>query len=416
MDAKTMSDNSRRTVCRLAFLLLCVFPAALVVYRIWHPVSIDQWQQSIKANLGVTAQIGSVETPLPFVTVLKDVRLVDPELEQLVHLEELKIHSGATHEVIVEQPIQLSAPALASIGQRLREGLIRTHAASSSWKITLLDTTITHPGSPLDSPLRLTPVEITVLPYPDLTIANVEAKRVDDSSGNLLRFSVQRAREDLVTVETFKLETGTDAYLPCWVLHDIVPELESFGPMCHFSGFAQFEKRGNQWSGTLPTGQFANLALQNLTRPFGRQIHGLCDARVENCRVVDGKIQTLEVELSCEQGSIDLATGNAAVEHLNAQWAGNQTQQPFTYLQLNFAYKDGYVFVKTQDGNGVVATLNQQPLLQLPGSEATLPIHKVAAFLESNYFNDTTIGFLDRFQISPNRIAEQNTVPDGSYR
>ncbi len=81
MDAKTMSDNSRRAVCRLAFILLCALPLSLILYRIFHPVTTTHWQQAIKANLGLTAQIESVETPLPFVTLFHNVKLIDPEIE-----------------------------------------------------------------------------------------------------------------------------------------------------------------------------------------------------------------------------------------------------------------------------------------------------------------------------------------------
>ena len=310
MDAKTMSDNSKRTVCRIAFLLLCALPLSLVVYKIFHPVTTNQWQQAIKADLGLVSRIGNIETPVPFVTQFSDIQLEDAELGQLVQLDRLKLIIGPTNEIVIDDPLQVNGASLIRIAQRLRDSLLRTHSASKSWRIRLNNLTIVQPQSPLTDPLPISSVEIAVNPYPTITITDIELKLANDTSDNTVRFSLRRNRDNNEVRETIELATG-QSYVPCWLMHEILPDLNSFGPACSFAGFTKLEKGDDGWSGVVE-GNFRQFDLASLVKPYQRNIEGLCDVWVPDCIIQNNKIKSITTELRCESGRMDVATALAA--------------------------------------------------------------------------------------------------------
>lgn len=413
MDAKKMSDNSRRTVCRLAFILLCALPLSLVIYRIVHPVSNTQWQQAIKANLGVATQIGSVETPLPFVTVFHDIKFTDPELED-IRLDKVKIVSGTTNEVIIEHPVQIDASALATISQRLRDSLMRTHAASNAWKISLNQTTILHPAIELPNHLELSSVSVSVFPYPDQTTAHVVATRAD-SPDNDIELSLRRIRNKQEPEEQFVIDTD-EVYLPCWLMHDFWTQSKSFGTGSAFAGSFEITRVGKTWScNVLPNSRIDFMDLQSLSGMFAKDVTGLCQSTIRSCEVIDGKIVELDIKLQCKNTTIDATTVRLAEQFLDAQWLRNTPTQSFAMLELDFQYVDGKISIAVPEILDSTQATGQQASLAF-GNPGWLPIGDLAAFLEGRGdANNTSIDFLHNFQIQPepNRVAEDslNQVP-----
>jgi len=101
-----MSDNQRRVLCRLVFLLVCALPTAITSYWICHPQTADGWAQAIQAKTGLIASIDSVETPSPYETVLRQLRLTDPDEGILLETVEVRIRFGK--QVEVEIPYEVS--------------------------------------------------------------------------------------------------------------------------------------------------------------------------------------------------------------------------------------------------------------------------------------------------------------------
>lgn len=405
-----MSDNSRRTVCRLAFLLLCALPLSLVIYRIVHPVSNTQWQQAIKANLGVATQIGSVETPLPFVTVFHDVKFVDPELEA-IRLKKVKIISGTTNEVVIEHPVQIDASALATISRRLRDSLMRTHAASNAWKINLGETTILDSEREYPNHLELSSVGISVFPYPDQTTARVVATTVDSPDDNI-ELSLRRIRNQKEPKEQFVLNTNK-AYLPSWLMHDFWDQSKSFGVISVFAGSFEINRIGSHWScNVFPNSRLDCMNLQRLTRPFNKEVTGFCHSQIRNCKVVDGKIVDLDMILQCEQTTIDATTARLAEQFLDVQWLGNNPTKNFAMLEFNFQYVNGRISLSIPE-NIDSTQAGIQPALAFR-NDGSLPVGDLAAFLEGRGdTNDTSIGFLNHFQIlqpEPTRVADDDSI------
>ena len=429
MDAKTMSDNSKRTVCRIAFLLLCALPLSLVTYRIFHPVTTNQWQQAIKADLGLVSRIGSVETPLPFITQFRDIQLEDAELGQLAHLERLQLTIGPTNEIVIDDPIQVNGASLIRIVQRLRDSLLRTHSASKSWKIRLNNLTIAQPQSPLTDPFPISSVEISVNPYPTITITDIELKLANDTSDNTVRFSLRRNRDDNGVRETVELATG-QSYVPCWLMCEILPDLNSFGPACSFAGFTKLEKGDNGWSGVVE-GNFRQLDLASLAKPYQRNIEGLCDLWVPDCVIENNKIKSITTELRCESGRMDAATALAADRFLGIKLVDQAAEESkgdieFAHLMFRAEVSDSGDFMivgRETNREGALSDASFRLIASHPQTGAPLlgtdevysyKLDHLPMFLagesDSTHAMNTKVDIFSRIHQPPVRVADEGRL------
>jgi hypothetical protein len=414
MDAKTMSDNSRRTICRLAFILLCALPLGLVIYRISHPVTATQWQQAIKADLGVNTQIGSVATPLPFVTQFQDLVLLDDSgLKQLAHIDELKLVTGATNEVSITTPIHLDAASLSKVSQRLRESLRHTNAASNSWKLTINEVTVVREGEGLQDYQVLSPIQVSVFPNPEFTSANIEF--FSGKNPQPVSLSVHSYRNESKPHELFKIDTN-NAYLPCWLIQESWPEVNSLGPLCEFAGYAEFEQVNGEWAANMRQCELESIELSNLAKPFGQSVRGvggLAQATIHNCQIFKGKIHSLDLSLGSQtEGSLDSTTADSAKEIFDARWNGETT---FDALNVRVSFDQGNFHVRTPRANGALTSYRGFPTLTLPRA-TIVDAKEMAGFLgfaedpNVRTVNNATVDFVSRFDIPQQRLADESTA------
>ncbi|HMP80468.1 MAG TPA: hypothetical protein PKD54_13520, partial [Pirellulaceae bacterium] len=158
-----MSDDSRRLLCRLIFIALCLLPTAVVVYRIFHPVTPQQWSQRLQATLGIDALIDRVETPQPNITILRSVHIRDSQLRTLARLGSVRIATDSQRRINVDEPVTMSAAGLANLLQRLPEYLLHPGADQGVWKVELRQLTIADgPWETARDQRTFSPVEIQV--------------------------------------------------------------------------------------------------------------------------------------------------------------------------------------------------------------------------------------------------------------
>jgi hypothetical protein len=250
-----LSDNQRRLICRLVFLLGCLAPTLSIVYWIFHRPTAADWARNIKAELGVDAAIDSIETPWPGITILRGVRFFDAEAGKLFEATEVGIElTERENRVIVNQNLALTNSGLIKLVQLINEHPIRRHVADRPWQIYLNGlTTIYDRNSSLQGSqpilhtvtfeqthLELRPLydgtelqvrfqlaDVSVLPetiqsaFPKPIIEAYLGRSHPDSKGN----------SDLLV----KLETKGVA-LPCWLIGDLMPDLNDLGSDCRFEG------------------------------------------------------------------------------------------------------------------------------------------------------------------------------------
>jgi hypothetical protein len=250
-----LSDNQRRLICRLVFLLGCLAPTLSVVYWVFHRPTAADWARTIKAELGVQATIDSIETPLPGVTLLRGVKFFDPEVGTLFEATEVGIEiAERENRVIINQNLTVTNTGLIKLVQLINDHPIRRHVADRPWQFSLNgQTTIydknssLHYGQPLVRTLTIEQTQLDLVPFPNKTELNVRFQLAENSR---LREAQNRpfpqpfinaflgrghpyanGQSELVV----KLETRGSS-LPCWLVDELVPELRDLGKETCFEG------------------------------------------------------------------------------------------------------------------------------------------------------------------------------------
>lgn len=137
-----MSDNQRRIYCRLIFLLVCVLPTSVTGYWICHPQTPEGWAQAIQAEFGVETEIGSIETPSPFETILRDVRFHDGD-ETLFETAEARISFGDRNRIVIPYQVKsLNRLGLTYLLDRMNQHVLRSGGPDKIWRIDFEKDTI----------------------------------------------------------------------------------------------------------------------------------------------------------------------------------------------------------------------------------------------------------------------------------
>ena len=277
------SDNQKRIVCRLAFLLLCALPTAVIVYRIMHPQTADQWEQRIQAQLGVRTHIDSVETPGPYETILRGLEFFDADRKILIATE-LRILFGEVNQIWIDHPVRLDSNGLQYLVDQVNQQLIRSHTVQPRW-VVMVDSAVVesnivmddHFGTPKRRELMLENLAIDMESSANNTTARMDFHLVDPTvpvptgNPNIVSCSIQRERVPAVpgtaagsAPQWVTLNTGTDA-LPCWLVSEWLPEIvQNLGTEVTFSGGVEVDTNAPDLQGQA-AGQFSQVDLQLVT-------------------------------------------------------------------------------------------------------------------------------------------------------
>ncbi len=242
-----MSDNQRRVFCRVLFLVICAFPTAVVGYWICHPQTASGWERLLQAQLGVTTTIDSIETPGPYVTILRGLEFSDPDLGTLFRAVEVKIEFGESKNVIsIPYRVQgLTNNGIACLLRKIDENLLRSRIVDKPWKVQFdKEAVITQNLAADFNELRrgefppqfqMTEFDLHVYsPRADGTRADVSFKvPISNAPEKLVRCSLVRTEE----YPHLLLLDSNSVALPCWLVSDVVPYIpSSFGIDSQFVG------------------------------------------------------------------------------------------------------------------------------------------------------------------------------------
>jgi hypothetical protein len=267
-EVSAMSDNQRRFICRLVFLLLCAAPTLTVGYRICHPQSAGSWARDIQSQLGVVTTIDSIETPGPYVTILRGVNFSDPELGTILNAMEVRIEYGETNRILIPHSVKLTNAGIIQLGHTVNNHLIRALAANRPWRIEFLKHTVIEEaivskrsgGQPKS--LLVENLQVDIVPMVEGTLTQLAfqlpATQKDDSQPTveqpwvICKFGRSHpSNADLKSQQWMGLNTN-QVELPCWLLGDVIPEIQQRGLDCQFAGYVDI----NTQSGS-PVGHFA---------------------------------------------------------------------------------------------------------------------------------------------------------------
>lgn len=245
---------------------MCVLPTSAIGYWICHPQTSKGWERAIQAQLGVTTKIDSVETPGPYVTILRNLRFLDLDGETLFKTVTTEIEYGReTNRIVFPDKVRgLTNKGLAFLIQSIDQNVIRKRSAEKHWVLvfeknatianalagellgtvngTAADSSITPLG--LDSRLTVSELRIDIGPTGrrDGTLAEANFKIVD-SIGNAVSekfVNCQLSKTD--QSGHFLLLNTNESALPCWLVTQPALDLPStIGRNATFNGALRFE-------------------------------------------------------------------------------------------------------------------------------------------------------------------------------
>jgi hypothetical protein len=273
-----LSDNQRRTICRIAFLVGCLAPTLGLIYAIFHRPTAADWARNIKAELGVEATIEGIETPWPGVTILRGVKFLDPEAGRLFEATEVKLElDESANRIVIDQKLSLTNTGLIKLVQLINEHPLRRHGVDRPWLVyfndlvTIYETKLSDSNPTLGQTLTIENTQIEVRP-----------RHKQDGTEMQVRFQI--AGEPIVLspdqhvlpepvvdaylARSFTMQDGSSdllleldtkgAALPCWLLGDLVSELKGLGAKARFAGSLTFVPKGGDSVGRIQ-GRFSQL-------------------------------------------------------------------------------------------------------------------------------------------------------------
>ncbi|MEL7497845.1 MAG: hypothetical protein AAFN77_09560 [Planctomycetota bacterium] len=306
-----MSDNQRRNLCRFLFLAFCLLPTAITSYWICHPQTPEGWAQAIQAELGLDTEIGSIETPGPYETILRDLRFHDGD-RTLFQTVEARIVFGEINRIIIEYPVtNLDSVGLAYLVDRINQHVLRKKERSSTkiWRVDFKDELVIDRNATstrnTDSVFPMSHAEILEQQRNQLTIAKharIDVAPTSDGMATTVYFNVRDPMQidDASTptmtfeIDTFageqvlRLNTHQDK-LPVWLLDGIEPEISaSLGGDALFAGKLEMSPSDGRVDGL--TGKLTQVDVSHY-RLVDQGSLAHAEIQIRECQFAHGKFQ-----------------------------------------------------------------------------------------------------------------------------
>jgi hypothetical protein len=324
-----MHDRPRRQVCRVAFLALCMLPAAGVLA--WSGWRAGTWhRQACAAELsravGLQVSCTALSYPRPGIMLYQGVELSDPETAApLARMRFLETGgSGGTSAWVASQP-EFDAVQLRDFWQlvdrRLREASdtatttrlsaaeATLHWPAGSQTLTDVHGQISMPGAAGGPRTATLSFRIAGIEMPEPIRLRVTRERDGDAAGEANPNGSQ-----LKT--TLELHTS-GAALPCATLAVPLGVANRLGGSAKFRGSVWATATTEGWEGEL-SGQFTDVDLQNLvSEQFPHRLSGTAEITVQKARFSHGRLEEAVGTLSAGPGVVSQSLVSAAVEYLH---------------------------------------------------------------------------------------------------
>lgn len=295
-----MSDNQRRIFCQLLFFLLCALPTVVTGYWICHPQTTGGWEQTLQAKLGLDTSIDSIETPGPYVTVLRGLEFSDPEIGTLLKAVEVRIEYGKNENFItVPYRVQnLTNRSLTYLVKSMNQKLIRSKDVEKPWRVQFLEDTVISqeagliPGSGNQGIAQFVPQFVAAN-------AKIDIARHVDGTSAVARFNVPTSKlpDNMVVCGVSRTaEHGEEMVLdsnsigiPCWLAPESISYVKAtMGKQATFVGRLKV-RPFNDNSNVSINGRFENVDLQ-LTDQYVSELERYGTIELEKCFFQNGSI------------------------------------------------------------------------------------------------------------------------------
>lgn len=298
-----LSDNQRRLVCRLVFLLFCVAPTLGCLYVIWHQPTAADWQQRIQSRLPIKLQIDSVETPYPNQLVLRGVQVVptDKSLYPELHgfsANEVKIDFGLlANEICFLEPVQIETRVVTQLLQRVLSHMDDRALANERWQISFDKVLLT------DSEFQTRDFLLKPLSIAIERTTDVNGTRQGALQARLLARPANHEVDQQISLEFQKqndqqyvyLDTRS-GYLPANLLKHLVAGAPEMGQNSVFQGDAELITDADGRVNGRIGGNILDMGLDKLPDHKNRLV-GTCDVLNLICRIENGRIESGQMDV-----------------------------------------------------------------------------------------------------------------------
>ena len=420
-ESTRLSDNQRRFVFRIVFLILCAMPTAVTIYSLFHRNGPDHWQNLVRAELGFPVQISSVETPVPFTTVLRGVRVPNSVIHSPAEsgtdllIDEIRIKMGERQNIVtILQPLELPANGLSQLISRCNNHLEQVAIGRKMWQFALAKVVLTdHEQSRTDlavPPVVLQQVAIQAWHENIEGIASLQCKlsAAVDPIGESVDAKLKMALQKFPQGDRLSLWTENGS-VPARLLRFWQPESNWLGNGCRFSGRIEIAKTDNL--NATVKGELQAVELDRLAEPYSLALRGTCDVSDIACQIDDNQITSATMRIHSSQ---QLSVGRSLL--IAFKQLGIQTRpltqhgdQPFPNIDLWVGIQMGRLLFSGSNGSVISSDANGNALATVHNADVS--VYDLASILIGDpfgKFSNESIAFLKQFRApQPERSARQ---------
>lgn len=338
-----MHDSTRRIICRIAFVAVCLLPTgtlcAWVVYRAtplhsWRTRC--AWEQKLFEHTGLLASVDLVQHPTRNRVLLKGVKLTDPDggglAAQVRVIELAQMDRGVV--AICSQP-EVQSGQLSRMGELLCQRVLRGPSLLEPVQLSSGDLTLHRE----QGATTLTDVRCVVGERETRMETVIEFRIAGLEMPNPAQLRVARQRQTSAAATVWELRTD-DADVPCEMLADHLPVLRLLGERSRFRGVAWIEQSNRSWSGEV-AGRFSQVDLEQVMTPFPHKLSGFADVTISHSRFSGGRLVEIAGSLQCDGGVVSRSLLAAAAEslRLSGSLGSEHGHTLLAYKQLAFGFQ-----------------------------------------------------------------------------
>lgn len=370
---------TRRALCRLGFLTLCLAPVLAAVtwgaVRRW-PGAGERFLMPFAADLGVDVAAGRLIHARPGVSRLESVDVLDRESDTLLaRAAAIEVHDRGGAVTLLITGLELHCLALdrwARIAERWLpdvDGLARMELRAPDARFVVEGSS----GEPLS--LTLITDESAAGPVLQLEFVaqgeDASAAAPETTKRQRVRLTLGRDRRGAAPTTVYELQTG-ERSLPCAAAASLSPLFGELGREASFRGRVQY--RPGSAGGTLAlSGEFTGVELERVvTARFPQRITGAAAIEFDELRMSDGRVSVARGTIQAGPGQIGAHMLAAARERLAAATTPGRREMvdsvEYDRLALEFAL----------DARGLSLTELEGEAAALRGRSALISVGHVA--------------------------------------
>ncbi len=380
-----LSDNARRFLCRIGFVVLCVIPTLWCAKAVLFPRGHGEWSAQLQQQFGVASQLGRVSTLSPQRTDFFDLLVGAAAYETRVIIDHASLQNQHDGRLLQIAHARGSSAAIWLMLQQMTTALSRSGKSDRPQRIHLETVTFLQPDG------TATPNgiwhQLTILVENQgrsCTASFVPGQRptdnADGESAEPTRVTLQR------NIDAHGNHWYLDArgsHLPIGLIQGGLPILRTVNPdAVVVNGLASLVEVNGQWSGEV-RGQLAGIDLNHvIARNFGTPISGMATATITSAVIADSQLLEIEGHLYSQSGTIGSDLLDGCVQCLGMQMVqphGGQ-DQPFRDLRFGFVIRNHALAIFGHQAGAIALGESSESLL-IPQHGQPHPVNNLFALL-----------------------------------